>query len=363
MREFDLVSIDWDSVRILQAGQFKQETFFHKELVRWVLQRGRVIGVMHLEDDGISRPIQEGERSFRVTVRGCLAVAENGHIIEIPDDEALAVEGYLEAYAATVPLFVGVSKIGNAREPEIYPTIDTGLLQCGGLRYDYRLASDDNDDSYDWLQVGQFIRTANGLAPDPNYIPECVFLSSHAGLWNGQKEIQQLAAQAMDALVKNSTKSVQAVAVYAVAAALAGSLGPASRVVHSTMHPRAYIDRLAGIFASQQSQLLALPNPNLAIYQQTLNQLRDTLDYLEDPAWTLGQAILMAKECFNKLLNLYPPLLQSLSAMPSVAPTQRGDWETAIPATPPSTEQQTTGAVTPYGTQQQQKDRKGFWRR
>ena len=46
MRKFDLVSVDWDSVRLMQAGQFKQETFYLEELVRWTLQRGRIAGLL-----------------------------------------------------------------------------------------------------------------------------------------------------------------------------------------------------------------------------------------------------------------------------------------------------------------------------
>ena len=84
MRKFDLVSVDWDSVRLMQAGQFKQETFYLEELVRWTLQRGRIAGLLHLADDGVSRPSPEGDRVYSVVVRGCLAVGRQGQIIEIP---------------------------------------------------------------------------------------------------------------------------------------------------------------------------------------------------------------------------------------------------------------------------------------
>ena len=332
MRSFDLISIDWDSVRLLQAGQFKQETFYLEELVRWILQRGRIHGLLHLADGGVSPPSPAGEQMFSVSVHGCIAVAEDGGMIEIPDDPGLALRGTIEARYTTVPLYIGVSRLERSAEPEIYPSIDTGLLQCGGLRRQYHLSADDSDTAVDWFQVAQFERTPTGLHPDPGFLPECLFLSSHDGLWGAQDEIKSLANQALDALEKHSTNAVP---VYAVAAALAGSLGPAARLVDARLHPRAYVDRLAGVLAAQRSQLRTIPSQNLSVYQEALEQLDATLKYLEpETEWALGEALRRAAECFRRLLRLYPDLLKSLNVMPAERPQERGDagHEIAIPA-------------------------------
>ena len=359
MREFDLVSIDWESVRLMQAGQFTHETYYLEELQRWTLQRGRVAGVLHLADDGIARPSPEGNQMFSVSVRGCFAVAENGHIIDIPDERSLAVEGMIEARTATVPLYVGVSVVERASEPELYPSVNTGLLQCGGRRRQYVLATDNSEDSMDWVQVAQFIKTASGLAIDQEYVPDCVFMSSHALQWGMQEEIQALAKDALDALEKNSSEAIQ---VFTVAAALAGSIGPAARLVNGKIAPRAYMDRLTGIFVSQQTQLRTLPKINLAIYTETLNQLRDTLDYL-DADWTMGRALIMARECFERILKLYPPLLKELGKL--AAPVERisigRDTVVDAPlppqAQPPQNGQANSQAISPATP-----PKKTFWR-
>src|SRR5262249_9624455 len=157
----------------------------------------------------------------------------------IPDEPGLAVHATFEAPYSTVPLFVGVSMVEQAREPELYPTVDTGLLQCGGVRRQYRVASDDSDDSFDWLQIAQFQKTPGGLVADSEFIPECMFLNTHASLWGAQQQIQSLASQALDVLEKRSSSAIP---VFAAAAALAGSLGPAARMIDPNLHPHSYMD-------------------------------------------------------------------------------------------------------------------------
>lgn len=332
MRKFDLVSVDWDSVRLMQAGQFKQETFYVEELVRWTLQRGRIAGLLHLGDDAVSRPSSEGDRLYSVIVRGCLAVGRQGQIIEIPEDPALALRGTIEAVATRVPLYVGASLTERALEPHLYSSVDTGLLGCSGRRPRYFLSADNSDDTVDWVQIAQFEKTASGLAPDRAYIPETMFLSSHAGQWRAQQDLRTLARQALELLVKHSSAAVQR---YAAATALAGSLGPAARSADANLYPRAYMDQIGGILAAQRAQLLALPSPGLKIYQDTLDQLEDTLNYLETAEWTMGQAFLMARECLDRLTQLYPPLLAALEAAIPAPERRLLDHETVVAASSP----------------------------
>lgn len=332
MRKFDLVSVDWDSVRLMQAGQFKQETFYLEELVRWTLQRGRIAGLLHLADDAVSRPSPEGDRLYSVVVRGCLAVGRQGQIIDIPDDPALALRGTIEATATMVPLFVGSSLVERALEPHLYSSVDTGLLGCSGLRPEYFLSSDDSDETVDWVQIARFEKTTTGLSPDRAFIPETMFLSSHAGQWRAQRDLRALARQALDLLARHSTSAVQC---YAAAVALAGSLGPAAGIADENMPPRDYMGGISGILAAQRAQLLALPSPGLRIYQDTVDQLKETLDYLETAEWTMGQAFLMARECLERLVQLYPPLLAALEAATPAPERVRLDHDTVTPARDP----------------------------
>ncbi len=332
MRKFDLVSVDWDSVRLMQAGQFKQETFYLEELVRWSLQRGRIAGLLSLAEDGISRPSPEGDRLYSVVVRGCQAVGASGQVIDVPDESALALRGVIEANATIVPLYVGVSKSEHDPEPQLYSSVDTGLLGCRGLRRLYRLSSDNSDQAMDWVQIGQFEKTASGLALDRDFFPEALFLSSHAGLRRAQQALRALAQQGLDLLVRHSSAAIQR---YAVAATLAGSLGPAARAVDDHTYPRAYFDQLGGILAAQRAQILALPSPGLRLYQETVDGLEDTLAYLETAEWTLGQAFLMIRECLERLLRLYPPLLESLEAAAPLPERRLLDHETVAVAQGP----------------------------
>jgi len=335
MREFDLVSVDWDSVRLMQAGQFKQETFYLEELMRWTLQRGRIAGLLHLADDGISRPSPEGERLYSVTVRGCFAVGRQGQVIEVPDDPALAVRGTIAAEATAVPLYIGASLTERAEEPHLHSSVDTGLLGCRGRRRQYRLSADTDDDSFDWVQIAQFERTPSGLSVDRAFIPESMFLSSHAGQWRAHQGLRAVAQAGLDALVKHSSASVQR---YSAASALAGSLGPAAHRADGRTEPRVYLDRIGGVLLGQRAQLGALPSPGLKLYQDTLDALGDTLNYLETADWTVGQAFVMARACFERLLQLYPPLLEALEAAAPAPERRLLDHDAVVPAQRPQEE-------------------------
>lgn len=332
MRNFDLVSVDWDSVRLMQAGQFKQETFYQEELVRWTLQRGRVAGLLHLADDAVSRPSPEGDRLYSVVVRGCLAVGPQGQIIEIPDDPALALHGMVEAETTLVPLFVGASLTERTLEPHLYSSVDTGLLGCRGLRPTYRLAADSSDPEFDWVQIAQFEKTTVGLSVDRAYIPETMFLSSHGGQWRAQQELRTLSRQALELLVKHSSPAVHR---YAAAAALAGSLGPLAGITDGNLSPRVYMGTVCGVLAAQRIQILTLPSPGLKIYQETTDQLEDTLDYLESAEWTMGQAFVLVRECLERLISLYPPLLAALEAAIPAPDRRLLDHETVVAARDP----------------------------
>jgi hypothetical protein len=331
MRDFDLVSVDWDTVRLLQAGQFKQETYYTEELVRWALYCGRIHGVLDLVEDGIGQPVPQGGTVFSVSVRGCRAVTEAGHIIDIPNEVYGAVAGIIEARSAIVPLYVGVSITERAREPELRPSFDTGLMRCGGIRPSYVLSIDNIDETVDWLQIAQFRMETTGLQPDRSYVPECMFLSSHERLAYYRQEITTRARTVLDTL---RTYSSDSMAVTAVAMALAGSLGSAAKSVDDGQHPRAYVDRLAGVLTSQYIQLQTFPPPKLALFQQTLNMLEQTLTYLET-SWTLGQALAYIVERFDQLLQLYPELMEYLAGIGPAQPGVVSKIQATMPAAPP----------------------------
>ena len=101
------------------------------------------------------------------------------------------------------------------------------------------------------------------------------------------------------------------------------------------MPPREYMGGISGVLTAQRYQLLALPSPGLRIYQDTVDQLKETLDYLETAEWTMGQAFLMARECLERLIQLYPPLLAALEAAAPAPERVRLDHDTVTPARDP----------------------------
>ena len=109
----------------------------------------------------------------------------------------------------------------------------------------------------------------------------------------------------------------------------------AARAAHDHTYPRAYFDQMGGILTAQRAQILALPAPSLRVYQETVDGLEDTLAYLETADWTLGQAFLMVRECLERLLRLYPPLLESLEAAAPQPERRMLDHETVAVAQGP----------------------------
>jgi hypothetical protein len=365
--EFNLLSVDWNSVRLLQAAQFQQETYYLEERGRWILQRGRIFGVLHLEDHAVSPPSAEGGRSFSVTVRGCFGVAEQGSIIEIPDSRESIVRGTLEAQEGEmVPLFVGVAFVPQSGDSEA-PTA-RGAHHWETLARPYILAASDTAPDYDWLQIAQFIKTPSGLQVDENYIPECLFLNSHARLCDARDRIKLLAHEGLKILQDNAALNA-APQVYSTAAALAASLGLAAQSVNGQVHPRDYIDRLAGVLAAQRAQILILPRPNDRAHGAAEQQINTTLNYLSGGEWTLGEALRQIIECFQCLLRLYPPLLSSLNA---AVPPPRVDWQRpniVEPATPPVAAQEqsyswsnTRPQTPPAGQEEPQPPKRRMWR-
>lgn len=332
MREFEFMSVDWDSVRLMQAGQFKQETWYLEELTRWALARGRISGLLHLSDGGVSRPSPEGDQTYSLTVRGCIAVGRLGHRIEIEDSPAAAVRGTIEARQTIVPLFVGVARLARTHEPQLHSSVDTSLVGSAGRRPLYALAADSGDDAFDWLQIAQFERTPGGLEIDRAFIPESMFLSSHAAQWRAWAELGRLTGQCLDVLVKNSSASVPR---WAAACALASSVGIAARAGEARTYPREYVAQMLGVLASQRAQLMTLPSPNLKLYQDTLDLLDETLGCFDEADWTMAQAFFRLRECWERLLTLYPPLLASLEAAVPVPERRTLDHETVVPAPPP----------------------------
>ena len=313
MREFDLVAIDWESVGLMQAEQFRQETYYLEELQRWALQQAGVFGILNATEKSISPPTPEPNGVYSVRVSGIAAVAPQGHILYLSAQPEEALRGFIEAKEAVTPLYLGVSLSESSREP-LSPSSGRGLLNCHGRRRVYALAIYNTDTDYDWLQIAQYRKTAShasALERDDSYIPECMFLSSHPALTQAVAEIQDLARKAQGTLSQYSSKEV---AVFSAAAALAGSLGAATRTLHYRQHPRAYIERLAGVFDAQFTQLSALP-VEPSYYQDTINFLKDTLAYLDRDYWTLGEAFSRSYQCFEWLLQLYPLLLGDLKQL------------------------------------------------
>jgi len=333
MQEFDLVSVNWETVRLMQAGQFKQETYYLEELVRWGLQRGRVRGVLYLAKDGISKPLPLGGRQFDITIRGCYAVGRDGYVIEIPNDPQGGLRARFEANSDIVPLFIGVACNERNDVPKLQPTVDKGLLACQGLRRKYVVSSDDSNSNFDWVQVAQFKNTREGLDPLPDYVPECAFLSSYAPLWQKQVEITKIASSVIDELISNSSLITTR---YLAAAMFAGSLAPAAQAAWDEEHPRAYVNRLAGVLNAQRAQLRALPTPNLTAYSDAIDMLNATILEIQGREWTTGYALTRIIDCLRCLQNLYPKLLLSLETTARSAPPQNFPQDTAVPAQTPS---------------------------
>ncbi|MBC8103612.1 MAG: hypothetical protein H7Z41_13630, partial [Cytophagales bacterium] len=335
MRDFDLVSVDWDSVRLMQAGQFTQETYYLEELMRWTLHRASDTSgrLLHLTAGGVSQPSPEGDGIYSVSVRGCIGVGSSGYLIEIEDSADRAITGRV-ALGASGALFVGVAKASRDHLPELRPSADAGLLQCGGRRRVYGLFADDADQGrYDYLQVAQFLKTPGGLTPDPDWLPECAFLGSCTGLWRGHEAVRLLARRALETLERTSLNSPP---VFAAAAALAASLGSAAAAAEERQSARPYFVQLAGALTAQRSQLRILPGPNLTVYQEAMDELDAALTYL-DGYWTLGRALVVIRRCFERLITLYPPLMQSLNQAAPAAPPPPAQWEIAERAPRPVT--------------------------
>ena len=140
MREFDLVAVDWESVGLMQAEQFSQETHYLEELQRWALQQAGVFGILNVAEGSISPPTPEPNGAYSVQVSGIAAVAPQGHIIHLSAQPQEALKGFIEARDAVTPLYLGVALSKSDGEP-LSPSSGRGLLNCQGRRRVYRAGS------------------------------------------------------------------------------------------------------------------------------------------------------------------------------------------------------------------------------
>jgi hypothetical protein len=309
MNNFRLGSIDWDSVRLLHADHLSHETAYLEELVRWTLHYGCPRGVVRLDADSLT-VVPSSPMTYRVTLRRCQAITPQGYWVDISDEESapsfdLDKEQYLHT---VVGVYLGVHLTEKRRQP-MYPTRSSALIECQSRWRRYVLSFDRTSDDVDWLQIGQIRNQGGELALDAGFIPECVYLNSHAQLVNKVKEIRDAAGRGLETLERYTIATAPSVA--ATAGQFAASLAPAAVAVDWQTRPRAYVERLISVLMAKYSLVTILCPVNMGYRDQALTAIENAVNYVQSNAESdlpLGVALDRIKAALEVLVQLYGQL-------------------------------------------------------
>jgi len=303
MNDFRLASVDWESVRLLHGEHLGRETGYIEELIRWTLERAAGSGVVEAEPDSLSL-VASSPSTYRLTLRRFQALTPGGYWVCIGDDEFsptldLDRQRYLETVA---PISIGVDT--RAKESRAHqPTQSSALLECRSRWPKYALGAADTIDGCDCIKIAEVMNSGGELVLNPDFIPDCVFLSSHPRLVRAVKEHRELAGQGLGILSKPQDN------VRDIAGQFAAVLASASALVDLRARPYAYIERMAGVL--QANRMLAAIRQQTGIGDQTVNVLDEALKYVQggdaQGLW-LGPAAQWITDALRKLNELYANL-------------------------------------------------------
>lgn len=278
MTGFRLKSVDWDSVQILHAAHLFYETGYLEELVRWTLHSGYFRGVLYMEENDLL--VSGSERDYEVVLRACRAVTPKGYFVEVNEtNRPTPLKGSNDAHSeAVVPIYLEV------RAKEAIPMTAVAaqgepLIECRALQWNYALATQPSAHALDALQIGQMRKDGIRFVKDTNYIPECVYLSSYPSLIRKAKEITS-AADRLSEVASRYAKSGTGIS-HLIAAEIAMAIIRAAIIVNWQTQPRAWLQRLAEVLATEYHLIQPLSSLLLSTWGAAQDQIRDALGCIQ----------------------------------------------------------------------------------
>jgi hypothetical protein len=303
MSDFRPASMDWGSVRLLHGEHLGRETGYVEDLIRWTLERAAGPGVVEARADSLSL-VASTPTTYRLTLRRFQALTPGGYWVCIGDDELsptldLDRQRYLET---VVPICVGVDT--RTKESRAHqPTQSSALLECRSLWPKYVLGAGDTVDGCDCTKIAEVMNSGGELVLNLDFIPDCIFLSSHPRLVRAVKEHRDLAAEGLRVLSKVADN------VRDIAGQFAAALAPAAPLVDWRARPYAYIERMAGVL--QANKMLAAMRQEAGFRDDVINTVDDALSYAQggdSAGFWLGPATQKITDALAKLVQLYANL-------------------------------------------------------
>lgn len=193
MDNFNLWSVNWKDGMLVSQRHLKEQERYFEELLRWTLfhlphEYGLIRNPLHIGDSLDLDVVMEGD-ILRVSLRACIAVTPDGHLIHVTD----ANQGNEPIFAHKQVTLEGTEKIGvylvvkpNSKkevgEPD--PEEDPPRFPYLTPRYELVLGEAPNLSEGTFLQLGELEVMEGKVEQSRDFIPPCMTIASFSRLQN-----------------------------------------------------------------------------------------------------------------------------------------------------------------------------------
>lgn len=268
MTKYRLNSIDWNTVRLLHGEHLSYETRYLEELVRWGLSVTSRWGVVEMHSGNLI--VSSSPTDFEARLTWLRAVSPLGFWIEV--NETILLQDVNAQYTdLEIPIYVGIQT--SKRSVPIAAAQTRALVEVNALQTEYFLTTRPPSHARDYLQIGRLIKQGTQFVLDDNYIPPCVYLSSHPALIKAVGQIKNQASEAAQSLRKYAGSDFKF--SHTLAASMAAQLAPLETLMDWRQSPHAYLEGVGRTLRQLHQLIQPLKKLDLSSWKDAENALRE----------------------------------------------------------------------------------------
>jgi hypothetical protein len=324
MSEFNLYSIDWTSVSLVDDAHLATETAYLEQLARWGMRYGHAGGVIEMARDDLR--VHGSPEDYEIALSRCKALTPGGFLVDV--DEARPVEPLRGSTSrhrdAFVPIYLGVAL--EKTSVAVAPARSAALLECRALCWNYVLSCEQDSAERDWLLVGRMRKDGSRFVRDDDFIPPCAHLRSHPSMEAVAREITRIAGDCIAGIEgqMRGHRGGEFLAWRTMMGLIAHGLAPAAVLVDWEAHPRSYLERLIGLLRGQAA-LINVVEATDSRWRDANDRIQAALKHVADGEaqqdWFWGEAFRLVKEALIALVTLFGEIVPGASVETPAAST------------------------------------------